>query len=36
MVKQEEQDEKLGGAAREAKERLDERLRAQWKPDTKR
>ncbi|KAM7472986.1 hypothetical protein LguiA_011169 [Lonicera macranthoides] len=36
MVKQEEQDAKLGGAAREAKERLDERLRAQWKPETKR
>ncbi|XP_042479477.1 probable E3 ubiquitin-protein ligase RHY1A [Macadamia integrifolia] len=30
------QDEKLGGVAREAKERLDERLRAQKKPEIKR
>ncbi|XP_057460183.1 probable E3 ubiquitin-protein ligase RHY1A [Actinidia eriantha] len=30
------QDEKLGGVAREAKERLDERLRAQRKSETKR
>jgi len=37
IVKQQrEQDEELGGAAREAKERLNERLRAQWKPDTQR
>ncbi|KAI8570542.1 hypothetical protein RHMOL_Rhmol01G0042500 [Rhododendron molle] len=28
--------EKLGGVAGEAKDRLDERLRAQWKPETKR
>lgn len=28
---QEEQDEKLGGEAREAKERLDERLRSQYR-----
>ncbi|XP_043718578.1 uncharacterized protein LOC122666618 [Telopea speciosissima] len=30
------QDEKLGGVAREAKERLDERLRAPKKPEIKR
>ncbi|XP_022756502.1 probable E3 ubiquitin-protein ligase RHY1A [Durio zibethinus] len=30
------QDEKLGGVAREAKERLDERLRSQRKPEPKR
>ncbi|XVE71570.1 hypothetical protein DITRI_Ditri10aG0161800 [Diplodiscus trichospermus] len=30
------QDQKLGGAAREAKERLDERLRSQRKPEPKR
>ncbi|XP_057509550.1 probable E3 ubiquitin-protein ligase RHY1A [Actinidia eriantha] len=30
------QDDKLGGVAREAKERLDERLRAQGKSETKR
>lgn len=29
-------DDKLGVAAREAKERLDGRLRAQWKPESKR
>ncbi|KAL3535952.1 hypothetical protein ACH5RR_004413 [Cinchona calisaya] len=29
-------DQKLNDAAREAKERLDGRLRAQWKPETKR
>ncbi|KAJ4957540.1 hypothetical protein NE237_024651 [Protea cynaroides] len=29
-------DEKLGGVAREAKERLDEKLRSQRKPETKR
>ncbi|KAK3435736.1 hypothetical protein EUGRSUZ_C00438 [Eucalyptus grandis] len=29
-------EEELGGAAREAKQRLDERLRTQWEPETKR
>lgn len=29
-------DEKLGDAAREAKGRLDERLKAQWKSESKR
>ncbi|XP_043702121.1 probable E3 ubiquitin-protein ligase RHY1A [Telopea speciosissima] len=34
--KQSFQDEKLGGVAREAKERLDERLKSPKKPETKR
>ncbi|KAJ4709677.1 RING/U-box superfamily protein [Melia azedarach] len=36
IIYQASQDEKLGGIAREAKERLDERLRAQRKSETKR
>ncbi|KAI3803032.1 hypothetical protein L1987_31180 [Smallanthus sonchifolius] len=35
MINQSDQDGKLGGVARKAKERLDERLRSHWKTETK-